>query len=38
VVVDATWPPTEVATAVNAAVDRLIGSGEPKQIAARTTR
>lgn len=38
VVVDATHGPREVATAVNAAVDRLIGSGEPKQHAARTTR
>jgi len=38
VVVDATRSPEEVATAVNAAVERLIGSGEPNQHAARTTR
>lgn len=38
VVIDATRSPQEVATAVNAAADRLIGLGEPKQFAARTTR
>ncbi|MDO8483979.1 MAG: dTMP kinase [Candidatus Limnocylindrales bacterium] len=38
VVIDATRAPEEVATAVNASVDRLVGSGEPKQFAARTTR
>jgi len=37
VVVDATRPPDEVATAVNAAASRLVGSGEPKPVAARTT-
>lgn len=38
VVIDATQSPEHVATAVTTAVDRLIGSGEPKQFAARTTR
>ena len=38
VVVDATRSAEEVATAVNAAADRLLGSGEPKPLAARTTR
>jgi dTMP kinase len=37
VVIDATQPPAAVATAVNAAADRLVGSGEPKSFAARTT-
>jgi dTMP kinase len=36
VVVDAARPPDEVATAVNAAVDRLIVRGEPKPFAVRT--
>ncbi len=36
VVVDATRSLDEVATAVNAAADRLVGSGEPKQLAMRT--
>jgi dTMP kinase len=36
VVIDATSPADEVATAVNGAVDRMIGSGEPKPFAART--
>lgn len=35
-VVDATESSDVVATAVNAAVDLLIGSGEPKQLAMRT--
>jgi dTMP kinase len=38
VVVDASRSRDEVATAVNTAVDRVIGSGEPKQHAGRTTR
>ena len=38
VVIDAARPPDEVATAVNTAADRLVGSGEPKPVAARTTR
>jgi dTMP kinase len=38
VVIDAARPPDDVATAVNAAADRLVGSGEPKPVAARTTR
>lgn len=38
VVVDAARSPDDVATAVNAAADRLLSSGEPKQVAARTTR
>lgn len=38
VVVDATRSTEETATAVNAAVDRVISSGEPKEYAARTTR
>jgi len=38
VVVDATRSPDEVATNVNGAADRLIGSGEPKQFAMRTNR
>ncbi len=37
VVIDATRPAEDVATAVNAAADRLVGSGEPKPFAARTT-
>jgi dTMP kinase len=37
VVIDAARPAEEVATAVNAAADRLIGSGEPKPYAARTS-
>jgi len=37
-IIDATRASGDVATAVNAAVDRLIGSGEPKQYAARTSR
>jgi dTMP kinase len=36
VVVDATRPAEEVATAVNAAADGLIGAGEPKQLVMRT--
>jgi dTMP kinase len=36
-VIDATRSPAEVATAVNTAVDRLVGSGEPKPFMARTT-
>ena len=36
VVVDATRSPQEVATALRKAVDRLVGSDEPKQLAART--
>ena len=36
VVVDATRSPDDVAAAVNTAVDRLIGSGEPKRYATRT--
>lgn len=36
-VIDASHSPDEVAPAVNTAVDRLIGSGEPKQYAARST-
>jgi dTMP kinase len=36
-VIDASRSPDEVAPAVNTAVDRLIGSGEPKQYAARST-
>lgn len=38
VVVDATGLPDDVATGVNTAVDRLLGAGEPKLYAARTTR
>lgn len=38
VVVDATRSREEVATAVSAAADRCVGSGEPKPFAARTTR
>jgi dTMP kinase len=38
VVVDAMRSPEEVATAVNAAADRCVGSGEPKPFAGRTTR
>jgi dTMP kinase len=38
VVLDAMRPPHEVATAVNAAASRLVGSDEPKPMAARTTR
>jgi dTMP kinase len=38
VVIDAARPPDVVATAVNTAADRLVGSGEPKPVAARTTR
>jgi dTMP kinase len=37
-VVDATRSLDEVATAVNTAADRLTASGEPKPVAARTTR
>lgn len=37
VVIDASRPPNEVATAVNAAVDRLMRRGEPKSAPARTT-
>jgi dTMP kinase len=37
VVIEATRPPNDVATAVNAAVSRLVGSGEPKPVATRTT-
>jgi dTMP kinase len=37
VVVDATKPLDEVATAVNTAADRLTTSGEPKPVAARST-
>jgi dTMP kinase len=37
-VVDAARSPAEVATAVNAAVDQVIGSGKPKEHAARTSR
>lgn len=37
VVVDATRSREDVARAVNAAVDQVIGSGEPKPYAARTT-
>jgi dTMP kinase len=36
-VVDATRTTADVATDVNTAVDRLIGTGEPKQYATRTT-
>ena len=38
VVVDATRSLDDVATAVNTAADRLTASGEPKPVAARTTR
>lgn len=38
VVIDGTRPADEVATAVNAAALRLVGSGEPNPVAARTTR
>jgi dTMP kinase len=38
VVIDAARSSSEVSTAVNAAVDRLIGAGEPKPLAARSTR
>lgn len=38
VVVDATRSPAVVATAVNAAADRVVGRGEPKHVAARSTR
>ncbi len=38
VVVDAARSPREVATALRTAVDRLVGSDEPKQLAARTWR
>ena len=38
VVIDATRSSSDVSTAVNAPVDRLIGAGEPKHLAARTTR
>jgi len=37
VVVDATRPTRDVATAVTAAAARLVGSDEPKPVAARTT-
>jgi dTMP kinase len=36
VMIDASRPPTDVATAVNTAVDRLVGTGEPKPFAIRT--
>jgi dTMP kinase len=36
-VIDASRSPDEVALAVNTAVDRLIGSGKPKQYPARST-
>ena len=36
-VIDAGRPAAEVATAVNGAVDRLLGQGEPKPFAMRTT-
>jgi dTMP kinase len=36
VVVDATRPPDDVATAINTAADRLVRSDEPKQFAVRT--
>jgi dTMP kinase len=38
VVVDATKPLNEVATAVNSAADQLTAAGEPKPVAARSTR
>ncbi len=38
VVIDAAHSAEEVATAVNTAADRLVGPGEPKPLAARTTR
>ncbi len=38
VVVDAARSPDEVSTAVNAAVDRMVGRGEPKPTAMRTHR
>jgi dTMP kinase len=38
VVVDATRPLNEVATAVNSAADQLTADGEPKPVAARSTR
>lgn len=38
VVIDATRPPGDVAEAVNAAADRLVGVNEPKLSAARTRR
>jgi dTMP kinase len=38
VVIDAARSSSEVSTAVNAAVDRVIGAGEPKPLAARSTR
>ena len=37
-VVDATKPLHEVATAVNTAADQLTVAGEPKPVAARSTR
>ena len=37
-VVDATRSPEDVATAVNAAADRLVGRGEPKPFAMRTNQ
>jgi dTMP kinase len=37
-VIDSTEAADSVATAVNAAADRLVGAGEPKQFATRTTR
>jgi dTMP kinase len=37
VVIDSTEPAAVVATAVNTAADRLVGSGEPKPVATRTT-
>jgi dTMP kinase len=38
VVVDGTRPAGDVATSVNTAADRLVGDGEPKQLAMRTNR
>ena len=38
VVIDATRSANDVATAVNTAAYRLVGSGEPKPLAARSTR
>lgn len=37
VVIDATRSPSDVSTAVNAAADRIVGAGEPKHLAARST-
>ena len=38
VVIDATRSSSEVSTAVNTATDRVVGAGEPKPLAARSTR